>query len=455
MSLLGSFKNPFKSNDSSHFPNDLEPLWMPFSANKDFKKNPRLISKAKGMYYYTPSGEKILDGVAGLWCCNAGHNREEIVEAIKKQAEELDFAPAFNMGHPKSFELSSRLTQLAPEGFNHVFFGNSGSEAVESALKIALAYWREKGQNQKTILIGRKRGYHGTNFGGLSVGGIEKNRDQFKKFLPEVYHLSDTHNLQKNAFSKGQPIWGEELTKELEDLIIEHGSEKIAAVIIEPVAGSTGVLIPPKNYLNKIKKICTENNILLIFDEVITGFGRLGKAFASEYFNIKPDLICLAKGINSGTVPMGAVLVQDEIYNAFMSKKDEKVIDLFHGYTYSAHPLACAASLATLDVYKNDNLFERASELSFYWQEAVHSLKGTRNVIDIRNLGLIGAVELEPMDGKPTRRAYNVLCEAFHDQKTLLRVTGDIIALSPPLIIAKEQIDQLIENLKITLQKTE
>ena len=454
MSLFSSFKKSEKRPDSLNFPNDLEALWMPFSANKDFKKNPRLISKAKGMYYYTPSGDKILDGVAGLWCCNAGHNREPIVEAIKNQAEELDFAPAFNMGHPKSFELSSKLTQLAPNGFNHVFFGNSGSEAVESALKIALSYWREKGKEQKRILIGRNRGYHGTNFGGVSVGGIEKNRTQFNKFLPEVYHLKDTHNLEKNAYSKGQPEWGVELLDELNQMIQNHGSENIAAVIVEPVAGSTGVLLPPKNYLNKLKSICEKNEILLIFDEVITGFGRLGKPFASQYFNVTPDLICLAKGINSGTVPMGAVLVQDKVFEAFMNK-DDKTIDLFHGYTYSAHPLACAASLAALKLYEDENLFDRAHQLSKYWEEAVHSLKGTRNIIDIRNLGLIGAIELEPMDKKPTRRAYNVLCEAFANQKTLLRVTGDIIALSPPLIIEKNQIDQLIENLKITLQKTE
>ena len=454
MSVLSSLKKALRPGASQNFPNDLESLWMPFSANKHFKKNPRIISRAKGMYYYTPSGDQILDGVAGLWCCNAGHTREPIVEAIKKQAEELDFAPAFNMGHPKSFELSSKLSQMAPRGFNHVFFGNSGSEAVESALKIALSYWREKGQESKKILIGRNRGYHGTNFGGVSVGGIEKNRAQFNKFLPEVYHLSDTHNLKKNAYSKGQPDWGEELADELDTMIEKHRSENIEAVIVEPVAGSTGVLIPPKNYLNKIKRKCVENNILLIFDEVITGFGRLGKSFASEYFDITPDLICLAKGINSGTVPMGAVLVQDEIYNALMNK-DEKMIDLFHGYTYSAHPLACAASLAALKLYKEEGLFERASELSKYWEDGIHSLKGIKNIIDIRNLGLIGAVELEPMDGKPTRRAYNVLCEAFINQKTLLRVTGDIIALSPPLIIEKNQIDQLIENLKTTLQQTE
>ncbi len=454
MSVFSSIKKVFKSSQSGNFPNDLESLWMPFSANKHFKKNPRLISRAKGMYYYTPSGDKILDGVAGLWCCNAGHSRDPIVEAIKKQAEELDFAPAFNMGHPKSFELSSKLSQIAPKGFNHVFFGNSGSEAVESALKIALSYWREEGQESKKILIGRNRGYHGTNFGGISVGGIEKNRTQFNKFLPEVYHLSDTHNLEKNAYSKGQPNWGEDLADELNLMVQKYGSENIAAVIVEPVAGSTGVLIPPKNYLNKLKKICVENNILLIFDEVITGFGRLGKAFASEYFEITPDLICVAKGINSGTVPMGAVLVQDKIYNAFMNK-EEKSIDLFHGYTYSAHPLACAASLAALKLYEDENLFERAHELSKYWEDAVHSLKGTRNIIDIRNLGLIGAVELEPIVGKPTRRAYNVLCEAFNNQKTLLRVTGDIIALSPPLIISKNEIDQLIDNLKTTLEKTE
>ena len=373
MSVLSSLKKAFKSDGSQNFPNDLESLWMPFSANKHFKKNPRIISRAKGMYYYTPSGDQILDGVAGLWCCNAGHSRKPIVEAIKRQAEELDFAPAFNMGHPKSFQLSSKLSQMAPKGFNHVFFGNSGSEAVESALKIALSYWREKGQESKKILIGRNRGYHGTNFGGVSVGGIEKNRAQFNKFLPEVYHLSDTHNLDKNAYSKGQPNWGDELTNELNVMIKKHGSENIAAVIVEPVAGSTGVLIPPKNYLNKLKKICSDNKILLIFDEVITGFGRLGKSFASEYFNITPDLICLAKGINSGTVPMGAVLVQDEIYNAFMDK-EEKMIDLFHGYTYSGHPASCAAGLATLKIYEEEALFDQAAEMSSYFQDCLFSL---------------------------------------------------------------------------------
>ena len=439
---------------AKNLPNDFDSLWMPFSANKHFKSNPRLLSRAKGMYYFTPSGEKILDGVAGLWCCNAGHNRDEIVKAIKDQAEEMDFAPAFNMGHPKSFQLSSKISQISPEGFNHVFFGNSGSEAVESALKIALAYWREKGKEEKKIIIGRNRGYHGTNFGGVSVGGIEKNRSQFNKFLPDIYHLPDTHNIKKNAFSKGQPEHGQDLALKLNDFINEHGAEKVAAVIVEPVAGSTGVLIPPKGYLEKLKEICNQNDILLIFDEVITGFGRMGKAFASQFFNVIPDLICVAKGINSGTVPMGAVLVKDEIYDAFMHK-DEKSIDLFHGYTYSAHPLACAASLAAIELYKKEGLFERAMELSSYWEEAVHSLKGIRNVIDIRNLGLIGAIELEPIKEKPTLRAYNVLCEAFNNQKTLLRVTGDIIALSPPLIIEKNEIDQLIENIKITLEKTE
>ena len=439
---------------AKNLPNDLESLWMPFSANKHFKSNPRLLSRAKGMYYFTPSGEKILDGVAGLWCCNAGHNRDEIVKAIKDQAEEMDFAPAFNMGHPKSFQLSSKISQISPDGFNHVFFGNSGSEAVESALKIALAYWREKGKEEKKIIIGRNRGYHGTNFGGVSVGGIEKNRSQFNKFLPDIYHLPDTHNINKNAFSKGQPEHGQDLALKLNDFINEHGAEKIAAVIVEPVAGSTGVLIPPKGYLEKLKEICDQHDILLIFDEVITGFGRMGKAFASQFFNVIPDLICVAKGINSGTVPMGAVLVKDKIYDAFMHK-DEKSIDLFHGYTYSAHPLACAASLAAIELYKKEGLFDRALELSYYWQEAVHSLKGVRNVIDIRNLGLIGAIELEPIQDKPSLRAYNVLCEAFNNQKTLLRVTGDIIALSPPLIIEKNQIDQLIENIKTTLDKTE
>jgi beta-alanine--pyruvate transaminase len=338
---------------NNYTPNDLEAFWMPFTANQDFKADPRIISKSKGMYYYTPNGDKILDAVAGLWCCNAGHNREEIVKAIQEQAAELDFVPSFQAGHYKAFELSNKLTDISPENLNHVFYSNSGSEAVETALKIALAYFRTIGKPSKRILIGRERGYHGTGFGGLSVGGIVNNKKQFERFLPDVYHLPHTHNLEHNSYSKGQPAWGAHLADDLLKQIEKHGAANIAAVIVEPVAGSTGVLIPPVGYLEKLRKICTDNDIILIFDEVITGFGRLGKPFAADFFNIEPDLMTIAKGLTSGTVPMAATFVSDKIYKTFMNG-DPKVIDFFHGYTYSAHPLACAAAIATLDVYKKD-----------------------------------------------------------------------------------------------------
>ena len=439
---------------NNYTPNDLEAFWMPFTANQDFKADPRIVSKSKGMYYYTPNGDKVLDAVAGLWCCNAGHNRKEIVKAIQEQAAELDFVPSFQAGHYKAFELSNKLTDISPENLNHVFYSNSGSEAVETALKIALAYFRTIGKPSKRILIGRERGYHGTGFGGLSVGGIVNNKKQFERFLPEVYHLPHTHNLEHNSYSKGQPAWGAHLADDLLKQIEKHGAANIAAVIVEPVAGSTGVLIPPIGYLEKLRKICTDNDIILIFDEVITGFGRLGKPFAADFFNIKPDLMAIAKGLTSGTVPMAATFVSDKIYKTFM-QGDPKVIEFFHGYTYSAHPLACAAAIATLDVYKKDNLLNRASEIAKYWEDALHSLKGTKHIIDIRNLGLIGAIELESIPEKPSRRAYNVLCEAFRHQKLFVRVTGDIIALSPSLIIQKQEIDLIVEKLKKTISSTQ
>ena len=359
---------------TNYKPNDLEAFWMPFTANQDFKADPRIVSKSKGMYYYTPNGDKVLDAVAGLWCCNAGHNREEIVKAIQEQAAELDFVPSFQAGHYKAFELSNKLTDISPENLNHVFYSNSGSEAVETALKIALAYFRAIGQPSKRILIGRERGYHGTGFGGLSVGGIVNNKKQFERFLPEVYHLPHTHNLEHNSYSKGQPAWGAHLADDLLKQIEKHGAANIAAVIVEPVAGSTGVLIPPVGYLEKLRKICTDNDIILIFDEVITGFGRLGKPFAADFFNIEPDLMTIAKGLTSGTVPMAATFVSDKIYKTFM-QGDPKVIDFFHGYTYSAHPLACAAAIATFDVYKKENLLVRASEIAKYWEDALKFLK--------------------------------------------------------------------------------
>jgi beta-alanine--pyruvate transaminase len=425
-----------------NMPNDLRAFWMPFTANRQFKENPRMLVAADGMYYTSADGRQILDGTAGLWCCNAGHNRPRIVEAIQKQAAELDYAPAFQMGHPKAFELANRLVDIAPKGMDHVFFTNSGSESVETALKIAIAYHRVRGEGARTRLIGRERGYHGVNFGGISVGGIVTNRKHFGTLLGGVDHLPHTHNLAKNAYSKGQPEHGAELADELVKIVTLHDSSTIAAVIVEPVAGSTGVLIPPLGYLQKLRKICDDNGILLIFDEVITGYGRLGAPFAADYFGVTPDMMVTAKGLTNGVIPMGAVLVKKEIHDAFMSAPDN-TIELFHGYTYSGSPIASAAGIATLETYKEDGLFERAASLAPYWQEALHSLKGRRHVIDIRNLGLIGGIELEPVPGKPTKRAFTAFLQAY-EKNVLIRTTGDIIALSPPLIIEKSHIDTLI-----------
>jgi beta-alanine--pyruvate transaminase len=425
-----------------NMPNDLRAFWMPFTANRQFKENPRMLVAADGMYYTSADGRKILDGTAGLWCCNAGHNRPRIVEAIQKQAAELDYAPAFQMGHPKAFELANRLVDIAPKGMDHVFFTNSGSESVETALKIAIAYHRVRGEGARTRLIGRERGYHGVNFGGISVGGIVTNRKHFGTLLGGVDHMSHTHNLAKNAYSKGQPEHGAELADDLLKIATLHDPSTIAAVIVEPVAGSTGVLIPPLGYLQKLRKICDDHGILLIFDEVITGYGRLGAPFAADYFGVTPDMMVTAKGLTNGVIPMGAVLVKKEIHDAFMSAPDN-TIELFHGYTYSGSPIASAAGIATLETYKEDDLFNRAASLAPYWQDALHSLKGRRHVIDIRNLGLIGGIELESIPGKPTKRAFSAFLQAY-EKNVLIRTTGDIIALSPPLIIEKSHIDTLI-----------
>ncbi|MCU0832129.1 MAG: aspartate aminotransferase family protein [Rhizobiaceae bacterium] len=423
-------------------PNDLRAFWMPFTANRQFKENPRMLVAADGMYYTAADGRKILDGTAGLWCCNAGHNRPKIVEAIQKQAAELDYAPAFQMGHPKAFELANRLVDIAPKGMDHVFFTNSGSESVDTALKIAIAYHRVRGDGARFRLIGRERGYHGVNFGGISVGGIVTNRKHFGTLLTGVDHLPHTHMPAKNAYSKGQPEHGAELADDLLKIATLHDPSTIAAVIVEPVAGSTGVLIPPLGYLQKLRKICDDHGILLIFDEVITGYGRLGAPFAADYFGVTPDMMVTAKGLTNGVIPMGAVLVKKDIHDAFMSAPDG-TIELFHGYTYSGSPIASAAGIATLETYKEDGLFERAAELAPYWQDALHSLKGRRHVIDIRNLGLIGGIELEPIAGKPTKRAFAAFLSAY-EKGVLIRTTGDIIALSPPLIIEKSHIDTLI-----------
>ena len=426
-------------------PNNLEAFWMPFTANRQFKENPRLLVGAEDMHYVAHDGRRILDGTAGLWCVNAGHGRKKIVEAVKAQVGKLDYAPAFQMGHPISFQFASRLTQLLEPDFDHVFFTNSGSESVDTALKIALAYHRARGEGTRQRLIGRERGYHGVGFGGISVGGIVANRKFFGSLLNGVDHLPHTHNLAKNAFSRGQPEWGAELADDLERIVTLHDASNIAAVIVEPVAGSTGVLVPPKGYLQRLRQICDKHGILLIFDEVITGFGRLGASFATEYFGVVPDIITTAKGLTNGTIPMGAVFVRKGIYDAFMNAP-ENTIELFHGYTYSGHPVACAAGLATLDVYKEEGLFERAAELSPYWEDAVHSLKGTKNVIDLRNLGVVAGIELEPIAGKPTKRAFEAFLKCY-EKGLLIRTTGDIIALSPPLIVEKSHIDEMFGTL--------
>ena len=437
--------------DSNKWPNDLRAYWMPFTANRQFKSSPRLFVEAKGMHYTTADGRKVLDGTAGLWCCNAGHARPRIVEAVQKQVAEMDYAPTFQFSNPKAFELANRIVDIAPDGIEHVFFTNSGSESVDSALKIALAYHRARGEGQRTRLIGRERGYHGVNFGGISVGGIVNNRKFFGTLLTGVDHLPHTHLPDQNAYSRGRPKHGAHLADDLERIAALHGPETIAAVIVEPMAGSTGVLIPPLGYLEKLREICTKHGILLIFDEVITGFGRLGSPFGATHFGVRPDLITCAKGLTNGVIPMGAVLTTAEIHDAFMTGP-EHMIELFHGYTYSGNPVACAAGIASLETYKEEGLFENAAALAPYWEDALHSLKGLPHVIDIRNLGLVGAVELEPIPGEPAKRAFNA-CLAAYERGLLTRVTGDIIALSPPLIAEKSHVDEIVGTLGAVLKQ--
>jgi len=430
----------------------LDALWMPFTANRAFKRAPRMLTAAHGMYYTSDDGRRILDGTAGLWCVNAGHCRPHIVDAIQRSAATLDFAPGFQMGHPASFALAHEVAALAPGDLDHVFFANSGSEAVDSALKIALAYHQARGEPERVRFVGRMRGYHGVGFGGISVGGIESNKKAFAaQLLPQVDHLPHTHDLAHNAFTRGQPAWGAQLADSLEDLVAKRGARTIAAVIVEPMAGSTGVLVPPKGYLERLRAICDRNGLLLIFDEVITGFGRLGTPFGADYFRVQPDMLTVAKGITNGAVPMGAVVVRRGIYQAVVDAT-EAGIEFFHGYTYSGHPLACAAGLATIEVYRREGLFQRVAELAPFWEEAVHSLRGLPHVIDIRNLGLVAGIELEPRAGKVGARGYEALVEAFRSG-LLIRVTGDIIALSPPLIIERGQIEQMVDLLRGVLKK--
>jgi beta-alanine--pyruvate transaminase len=423
-------------------PNDLEAFWLPFTPNRAFKAAPRLIARAKDMHYYTPDSRALIDGTAGLWCTNAGHNRAPIVAAIQAQAAELDYSPGFQFSHPKAFELASRVAALAPGDLDHVFFCNSGSEAVDTALKIALAYHNVRGDGARTRLIGRERGYHGVGFGGISVGGIVANRRFFGALLAGVDHLPATYNREHQAFSKGEPEWGAHLADDLERIVALHDASTIAAVIVEPMAGSTGVLPAPKGYLQRLRAICNKYGILLIFDEVITGFGRLGHAFAAERYGVIPDLITFAKGITSGTVPMGGVLARKPIYDAFM-RGPEHVVELFHGYTYSAHPLACAAGLAALELYRDEGLFERAKKLEPIWADAVMQLKGLPNVLDIRCVGLTAGVDLASRPDAVGRRGYDAMVNAFTEQNLVVRVTGDTLALTPPLIVSETEIGQI------------
>ena len=430
----------------------MDAYWMPFTANRQFKRAPRLLVKASGMHYWSDDGRQILDGVAGLWCVNAGHARPKIVQAIQQQAAEMDSAPPFQMAHPKAFDLADALTRLMPAGLNRVFFTNSGSESVETALKIALAYHRARGDGTRTRLIGRERGYHGVNFGGISVGGIVGNRKVFGPMLGGVDHLRHTHDPARNAYSVGQPAHGADLADDLERLVALHDASTIAAVIVEPVAGSTGVLVPPTGYLQRLRQICDKHGILLIFDEVITGFGRTGQAFAAQTFGVTPDLMTVAKGLTNGCVPMGAVIARQAIHDTFMTGP-EHLIEFSHGYTYSAHPLACAAGLGTLATYADEGLLTRAGELQGYFAESLHTLRGAPHVIDIRNIGLVGGIELASIPGEPGKRAFNVFLDCF-ERGLLVRTTGDTIALSPPLIIERAQIDQIVGTIADALKRT-
>ncbi len=429
----------------------LDAYWMPFTANRQFKQAPRLLTQADGMFFRDDKGREVLDGIAGLWCVNAGHNRPKIVQAIQDQAAELDFAPPFQMAHPKAFELAERLAAITPAGLNRVFFTNSGSESVETALKMAIAYHRVRGEGARTRLIGRERGYHGVNFGGISVGGMVANRKMFGSLLAGVDHIRHTHDPARNAFSVGIPQHGAELADDLERLVALHDASTIAAVIVEPVAGSTGVLIPPQGYLQRLREICDKYGILLIFDEVITGFGRTGKPFGAQTFGVTPDLMTVAKGITNGCVPMGAVFAQQKIHDAFMTGP-EHLIEFFHGYTYSAHPLACAAGIATLDTYADGDLLTRAARMEGEFAKALHSLRDEPNVIDVRNIGLVGGVELKPLPGEPAKRAFNVFLDCW-DKGLLIRTTGDTIALSPPLIIESSHIERIIDTLRGALRR--
>ncbi|MGH8107810.1 MAG: aspartate aminotransferase family protein [Arenimonas sp.] len=451
-SSAASFSNFYHQQAISQ-PAHLDAFWMPFTANRNFKQHPRLLASAKDMHYKDVQGREILDGTGGLWCCNAGHTRPRIVEAVSQQIGTMDFAPTFQMGHPLPFVLAERLAAIAPDPLKHVFFTNSGSESVDTALKIAIAYHRVRGEGQRTRFIGREKGYHGVGFGGISVGGMVNNRKFFGSMLPGVDHMRHTLDIERNGFSRGLPQHGIELAEDLERLCQLHDASTIAAVIVEPISGSAGVVLPPEGYLKRLREICTKHGILLIFDEVITGYGRVGEAFAAQRFGVTPDMMTTAKGLTNGAVPMGAVFASSQIHDTFM-QGPEGAIELFHGYTYSGHPLACAAAIATLDVYAEETLFNKAIELGQYWEDAIHGLKGLPNVIDIRNFGLIGAIELSSRPNAVGARAFDVFNKCFHEKDLLIRTTGDVIALSPPLILQKAHIDQIFGRLAEAIKET-
>lgn len=451
-SHASSFGDFYRKQATSQ-PEHLDAFWMPFTANRNFKQHPRLLASAKDMHYKDVQGREILDGTGGLWCCNAGHARKRIVDAVSQQIATMDFAPTFQMGHPLPFILADRLAKIAPEPLKHVFFTNSGSESVDTALKIAIAYHRARGEGQRTRFIGREKGYHGVGFGGISVGGMVNNRKFFGSMLPGVDHMRHTLDIERNGFSRGLPQHGIELAEDLERLCQLHDASTIAAVIVEPISGSAGVVLPPEGYLKRLREICTKHGILLIFDEVITGYGRVGNAFAAQRFGVTPDMMTTAKGLTNGAVPMGAVFASSQIHDTFMHGP-EGAIELFHGYTYSGHPLACAAAIATLDIYAEENLFNKAIELGSYWEDAIHSLKGLPNVIDIRNFGLIGAIELSSRPNAVGARAFDVFNKCFHEKDLLIRTTGDVIALSPPLILEKAHIDQIFSRLADAIKET-
>lgn len=432
----------------------LSEWWMPFTANRTFKSAPRLLARAEGMHYWTPEGRQLIDGTAGLWCVNAGHCRAPIVEAVQRQAAQMDFAPGFNMAHPLAFQAATVIAKMAPAGMDRVFFTDSGSESADTAIKMAIAYHRARGESSRRIIIGRERGYHGVNVGGTMAGGIPGNRKHFPSMMAGVDHIRATHDLARNAFSRGQPAHGAEFADELERLVAFHDASNIAAVIVEPLAGSAGVLVPPKGYLEKLRAICDRHGILLIFDEVITGFGRLGSPFAAHHFNVTPDILTCAKAINNAAIPMGAVLCKTAIHDAVVSGAPEGQIEFLHGYTYSAHPMACAALLATQQLYVDEGLFERARQMAPYFEEALHSLKGARHVLDVRNLGLVGGIELAPRAGAPGKRGAEAHVRCFNADKNaaLVRFTGDILALSPPLIIEKSQIDAIVGTIRAALE---